>query len=46
MFFATPRKQEEVASNVDQFGDSYARNTTSEELGDVRFPHNLSLNHC
>ncbi|XP_077660996.1 DNA ligase (ATP) DNL4 [Aspergillus fumigatus Af293] len=35
MFFATPGKHDEVASNVDQFGDSYARDTTSEELSDI-----------
>lgn len=46
MFFATPGKHDEVASNVDQFGDSYARDTTSEELSDVRFPHDVSLNPC
>jgi DNA ligase-4 len=35
MFFATPGRHDEVASNVDQSGDSYARTTTSEELSDV-----------
>ena len=35
MFFTTAGKQEEVDSNVDQFNDSYTRNTTTDELKDV-----------
>ncbi|THC97927.1 hypothetical protein EYZ11_002564 [Aspergillus tanneri] len=35
MFYATPEKQEEVSANVDQFNDSYARNTTREELNEI-----------
>ncbi|KAF5865704.1 DNA ligase (ATP) [Aspergillus alliaceus] len=35
IFFATEGKQEEIAASVDQFNDSYARNTTSDELRDI-----------
>ncbi|KAL4866354.1 hypothetical protein BDV12DRAFT_173099 [Aspergillus spectabilis] len=35
MFFTTKDKEEEIASNLDQFNDSYARNTTVEELRDL-----------
>ena len=35
MFFTTACKQEEVDSNIDQFNDSYTRNTTTDELKDV-----------
>lgn len=36
MFFTTEGKQEETESNIDQFNDSYARDTTVDELKDVR----------
>lgn len=36
MFFTTKGKQEEIESNIDQFNDSYARDTTVDELKDVR----------
>ncbi|KAL3495196.1 ATP dependent DNA ligase domain-containing protein [Aspergillus germanicus] len=32
MFFTTKDKEEDVAGNIDQFNDSYARDTTVEEL--------------
>lgn len=35
MFFTTKDKQESVSASVDQFKDSYARDTTVEELRDV-----------
>jgi DNA ligase-4 len=35
MFFTTKDKEEDVAGNIDQFNDSYARDTTVEELQDV-----------
>lgn len=35
MFFMTEDNEEEVAANVDKFMDSYARDTTVEELKDV-----------
>lgn len=35
MFFMTEDKEEEVAANVDKFMDSYARDTTADELKDV-----------
>jgi hypothetical protein len=35
MFFMTEEKEEEVAANVDKFMDSYARDTTVNELKDV-----------
>ncbi|KAL2829967.1 ATP dependent DNA ligase domain-containing protein [Aspergillus cavernicola] len=35
MFFTTPDKKEEISSNMDQFNDSYARDTTVEELQDL-----------
>lgn len=39
MFFMTQGKEEEVTANTDQFMDSYARDTTVDELKDVRdFP--------
>lgn len=38
MFFMTASKKEEVESNLDQFNDSYARDTTVDELKDVRMP--------
>jgi DNA ligase-4 len=39
MFFTTKDMKEKIASNLDQFNDSYARNTTVEELRDVSAPH-------
>jgi DNA ligase-4 len=38
MFFMTEEKEEEVAANVDKFMDSYARDTTVNELKDVGRP--------
>lgn len=38
MFFMTEDKEEEVAANVDKFMDSYARDTTVDELKDVWHP--------
>ncbi|KAI2728363.1 hypothetical protein CBS147354_2283 [Penicillium roqueforti] len=35
MFFMTEDKEEEVTANVDKFMDSYARDTTVDELKDV-----------
>lgn len=35
MFFAMEDREEEFTVNVDQFSDSYARDTTVEELTDV-----------
>ncbi|KAE8353016.1 DNA ligase 4 [Aspergillus coremiiformis] len=35
IFFATEDKKEEIASSVDRFQDSYARNTTSDELREI-----------
>ncbi|PYH44556.1 putative C6 transcription factor (NirA) [Aspergillus saccharolyticus JOP 1030-1] len=35
MFFTTPEKEAEVAASVDRFGDSYARDTTREELSEI-----------
>ncbi|PYH83891.1 ATP-dependent DNA ligase [Aspergillus uvarum CBS 121591] len=35
MFYTTPEKEAEVAASVDRFNDSYARNTTLEELSEV-----------
>lgn len=35
MFFMTANKEEEVGSNLDQFNDSYARDTTANELKDI-----------
>jgi DNA ligase-4 len=35
MFFTTKDKGEVVAGNIDQFNDSYARDTTVEELQGV-----------
>jgi len=35
MFFTTKDKQESVSASIDQFKDSYARDTTVEELRDV-----------
>ncbi|RAL00896.1 DNA ligase (ATP) DNL4 [Aspergillus ibericus CBS 121593] len=32
MFFTTPEKEAEVATSIDQFDDSYARDVTKEEL--------------
>lgn len=38
VFFMPEGKEEEVTANVDKFGDSYARDTTVDELKDVRTP--------
>lgn len=38
MFFMTEDNEEEVAANVDKFMDSYARDTTVDELKDVWDP--------
>ncbi|KAI9928265.1 hypothetical protein ASPWEDRAFT_38929 [Aspergillus wentii DTO 134E9] len=35
MFFTMPDKHEEIASNTDQFNDSYARDTTVDELSEI-----------
>lgn len=35
MFFNTKGKREDIESNIDQYNDSYARDTTKEELKDV-----------
>ena len=35
MFFTTEDKEEEIAANADPFMDSYARDTTVDELKDV-----------
>lgn len=35
MFFMREDEEEEVVANVDQFMDSYARDTTVEELKEV-----------
>ena len=39
IFFATKDREEEAAANVDRFNDSYARDTTKEELRDVSVSH-------
>ncbi|KAM5445605.1 DNA ligase (ATP) [Microsporum audouinii] len=35
MFFTTEDQKEEIANNVDKYADSYARNTTIEELTEI-----------
>lgn len=35
MFFTTECKQEEIESNIDQYNDSFARDTTKDELREV-----------
>ena len=35
MFFTPPDKQDEIAASMDQFNDSYARDTSVDELDDV-----------
>lgn len=35
MYWATAEQEEEVKLNVDRFGDSYARNATTDELDGV-----------
>jgi DNA ligase-4 len=35
IFFAPEGKKEEIEDGVDQFNDSYARNTSPDELKDV-----------
>ncbi|KAB8266860.1 DNA ligase 4 [Aspergillus minisclerotigenes] len=35
VFFATQDKKEEIAASVDRFNDSYARNTTNDELKEI-----------
>lgn len=50
MFFMTANKQEEVKSNLDQFNDSYARDTTAKELKDIleqmSKKHNFDSSQC
>src|SRR5699024_10952129 len=50
MFFMTANKEEEVESNIDQFNDSYARNTTAKELKDIleqmSKKHNFDSTQC
>lgn len=50
MFFMTANKQEEVESNLDQFNDSYARDTTANELKDIleqmSKKHNFDSSQC
>lgn len=45
MFFMTEDKEEEVAANVDKFMDSYARDTTVNELKDVWHPGEIARNN-
>lgn len=35
MFFTTDGRREEIESNIDQYNDSYARDTTKDELKEV-----------
>jgi DNA ligase-4 len=35
MFFTKDDQKDEIAANVDDYGDSYARSTTIEELKEV-----------
>jgi DNA ligase-4 len=35
MFFIMEDREEEITANVDKFSDSYARDTTADELKDV-----------
>lgn len=35
MFFVTEDREDEITANVDKFADSYARDTTMDELKDV-----------
>ncbi|RAH75989.1 DNA ligase [Aspergillus japonicus CBS 114.51] len=35
MFYTTPEKEAEVTASVDRFNDSYARDTTLEELSEI-----------
>jgi DNA ligase-4 len=35
MFFIMEDREDEIAANVDKFADSYARDTTVNELQDV-----------
>lgn len=39
MFFIMEDRGEEFTMNVDQFSDSYARDTTVDELKEVRDPN-------
>lgn len=41
MFFTMEDKEEEISVNVDPFMDSYARDTTVDELKDVRCPTDM-----
>lgn len=38
MFFTMEDRDEEIAIHVDQYTDSYARDTNSAELKEVRWP--------
>lgn len=50
MFFMTANKEEEVESTLDQFNDSYARDTTANELKDIfeqmSKKHNFNSSQC
>lgn len=41
MYFAKEDEKEEIASNVDKYSDSYARDTSPSELKEVNFPQSL-----
>lgn len=41
MFFVMEDRDEEIAINVDQYTDSYARDTDVDELKEVRWPKNF-----
>lgn len=43
MFFIMQDREEEFTMNVDQFSDSYARDTTVDELKEVRSPYHRKL---
>jgi hypothetical protein len=36
MFFTKVDQKDEITKNVDEYGDSYARSTTAEELKEVK----------
>ena len=36
MFFTLPGQEDEIAANVDKYMDSYARDTSVDELEEVR----------
>ena len=37
MYWTKPDQEEEVKADVDRFGDSYARDTSADELREVGF---------